>query len=128
MSLALVTDIVATLFLVAGLAFMLIGVIGIVRLPDAYQRLHASSKCTTLGLLGLLTGAVLYIGTLDVAAKAALTLLFAFVANPVGSHILAKAAHMSGLKMWEGTLSDDLSEDNERRGNGEPRSEISEDS
>ena len=49
-----VRDTVTVVFLVAGLAFMLVGVLGIVRLPDAYHRLHASSKCTTLGLMGLL--------------------------------------------------------------------------
>ena len=103
---------VATItFLVLGLGFMLLGVCGIVRLPDAYQRLHASSKCTTLGLLGLLLGATIHIGTANSLAKAALTLAFAFVATPVGSHALAKNAHAAGLQQWGGTLSDELAED-----------------
>lgn len=104
-------DILAAFFVAAGLFFMAVGAIGIWRFPDAYHRLHASSKCSTLGLLGLILGAVCHIGTLAVATKAIITMLFAFVAFPVGSHILAKAAHIDGLEQWKGTLSDDLAED-----------------
>jgi len=103
---------VATVFLLgSGLSFMLIGAWGVVRLPDAYHRLHASSKCSTLGLFGMLAGAVVHIGTVDALIKAALTLLFAVVATPVGSHILARSAHAAGLEQWELTLSDELAED-----------------
>jgi len=105
------TDLLACLCILAGLFFMLVGAIGIVRFPDGFNRLHASSKCSTLGLLGLLLGALLFAGTLGIAAKAMLTLLFAFVATPVGSHILAKAAHIDGLRQWPKTLSDELAED-----------------
>ena len=104
-------DVATMVFLALGLSFMLLGVCGIVRLPDAYQRLHASSKCTTLGLLGLLVGATIHIGTSDSLAKAALTMAFAFVATPVGSHALAKNSHAAGMQQWEGTLSDELAED-----------------
>ena len=66
-------DVATIVSLVSGLGFMLIGVCGIVRLPDAYQRLHASSKCSTLGLLGLLTGAAIHIGTPESVMKAVAT-------------------------------------------------------
>ena len=86
-------DVITVILLGSGLSFMLIGAWGVVRLPDAYHRLHASSKCSTLGLFGMLAGAVVHIGTADALIKAALTLLFTVVATPVGSHVLAKAAH-----------------------------------
>ena len=107
-------DALACIFLVLGLFFMLVGAIGIVRLPDAYHRLHAASKCMTLGLLGLLLGAVFHIGTMDVMTKAALVIVFAFIASPVGSHMLAKAAHRAGTEQWSGTLSDELAEQRRR--------------
>ena len=47
-------DVATVVLLVSGLSFMLIGAWGTVRLPDAYHRLHAATKCSTLGLLGLL--------------------------------------------------------------------------
>ena len=108
---AVLRDVITVTFLVVGLGFMLVGVCGIVRLPDAYQRLHASSKCTTLGLLGLLVGAAVHIGTPESIVKATLTIVFAFVATPVGSHALAKSAHAAGMPQWYGTLSDELAED-----------------
>ncbi|MBI03322.1 MAG: Na+/H+ antiporter subunit G [Acidimicrobiaceae bacterium] len=106
-----VRDVITVILLGSGLSFMLIGAWGVVRLPDAYHRLHASSKCSTLGLFGMLAGAVVYIGTVDALIKAALTLLFTVVATPVGSHILAKAAHSRGLRQWDHTLSDELADD-----------------
>lgn len=106
-----VTDALALISLIIGMAFMLIGAIGIVRLPDGYHRLHAASKCATLGLAGLLFAALFHIGTLAVATKAIVTLVFACVAVPVGSHILAKAALLDRAPLWEGTLSDEWTED-----------------
>ena len=104
-------DVATVVLLGAGRSLMLIGAWGVGRLPDTYHRLHASSKCSTLGLFGMLAGAVVYIGTADALIKAALTLLFAVVATPVGSHILAKAAHNTGLRQWPHTLSDELADD-----------------
>ena len=106
-----ILDIFACFFVAFGLFFMFVGALGTVRFPDAYNRLHAATKCTTLGLAGLVLGAVFHIGTAAVVAKAAMIILFAFVATPVGSHILAKAAHIDRMKQWPKTLSDELAED-----------------
>jgi len=100
-------DALAIICLITGLFFMLVGALGVLRMPDTYHRLHAATKCTTLGLLGLLLGAVFHVATLDVMIKAMLTLVFAFVASPVGSHMLAKAALFDHAPQWEGTLSDE---------------------
>jgi len=106
-----ILDTLAIFFLISGLFFMLAGAIGVVRLPDCYHRLHAASKCSTLGLLGLVLAAMLHIGTLAVVTKGSAVILFAFVATPVGSHLLAKAAHRDKAPKWHGTLSDELAED-----------------
>jgi len=95
-----VADILALVFIGVGLFFMFVGAVGVGRLPDVYNRLHAASKCSTLGLLGLLLGAVFHIGTVGMAAKAIMIMLFAFVATPVGSHMLAKAALRIRIPRW----------------------------
>ena len=123
--------------LVGGLFFMLVGAVGVVRLPDVYCRSHASSKCVTLGIIGLLTALVLYVAAaaqVDVAVgpaaelkaeeavvgeapgvaaltKALLIVAFVFIAAPVGSHMLARAAHFAKVEPWQGTLADELAED-----------------
>lgn len=106
-----VRDLIAIIALALGLFFMFVGVLGVLRLPDAYSRMHAASKCTTLGLTGMLIAAGLHLWTLDVIAKSATVIIFTYIATPIGAHLLAKAAHHGKLPQWERTLSDELAED-----------------
>jgi multicomponent Na+:H+ antiporter subunit G len=104
---AIVMDVLAIACLLGGLGFTLVGAIGTLRFPDAYHRLHAASKSSTLGMIGLFLGAMLYLGQFDggtpVVVKSVIALIFAFVALPTGSHILAKAAYADGAPMWAPT-------------------------
>lgn len=104
-------DLLAGTFVLFGLFFFALGAVGIVRMPDTYHRLHAASKCSTLGLIGLVVGVAFHLGTGAVDAKGVLVVAFAFVAGPVGSHILAKAALRVGNTQWDKTLSDEHAED-----------------
>ncbi len=117
---ATIGDIFSIFFALAGMFFMFVGAIGVVRLPDAYNRLHATSKCSTLGIMGLALAAVFHVGTLAVTTKAIMTVVFAFVASPVGSHMLAKAAHIDGMKPWDRQLSDELQQDKDRQSGKSP--------
>ncbi len=108
-------EILAIFFTLSGIFFMFVGSIGVLRMPDSYHRLHASSKCATLGLIGLLLGAICHVvldpdGT-PIVIKALITIVFAFVALPTGSHILAKSAHKSRTPQWENTLDDEQAAD-----------------
>lgn len=121
-----ILNILTTIALISGLFFLLVGAIGVLRLPDLFLRMIAASKCITLGVTSMLLAAVFHfiaggiaqspedpIGSSAVAAstKAILVILFQFVAGPVAIQILAKAAHLDGVQMWKGTLSDDLKDD-----------------
>lgn len=119
-----VLNVLTAVALIGGLFFMLVGALGVLRLPDVYLRMIAASKCITLGISGMLLAAVFHftlIGTspdseagssaLAASTKAVLVILFQFVAGPVGTHMLARAAHIDRVRMWSGTLSDDLAED-----------------
>lgn len=104
-------DWAAAIFLAGGLIFMFVGALGVVRLPDAYNRMHAASKCVTLGLTGMLLAACYHLGTAPIVFKAIATIVFTFVATPIGTHLLSKAAHHAGLTQWDHTLSDELALD-----------------
>lgn len=110
-------DLVVVFFLLAGLFFMFVGAVGIVRLPDVYHRMHAATKGVTLGIAGLLLAGAIALATLDgadagaIVTRVVLVILFQFIANPVGGHLLSKAAHLDGCEPWTGTLSDELEED-----------------
>lgn len=86
--------VLAMILMLIGSLFMLLGVLGLLRMPDVFNKLQAGTKATTLGLLSLIAALILlrpeWWGKL--LAIAVLVLL----TNPVGSHNLARAAHRGG--------------------------------
>lgn len=95
-------DAVAVTLVLAGTFFMLVGSIGINRLPDFYTRAHASGKVDTLGILLFLSGLAVFEGFSLNAAKLLLIIAFVAFTSPVASHALARRALMFGLKPWYG--------------------------
>ena len=92
--------ILAIAFLLAGFFFTAVAAIGVLRFPDFYTRLHASGKSDTLGISLSMLGLAIYEGASLVSIKIILIAIFIFVANPIGTHVLAKAAFRSGIKPW----------------------------
>jgi multicomponent Na+:H+ antiporter subunit G len=88
--------ILATLAVLAGTAFSLIGVIGFIRLPDVYTRLHATGKVSVFGVVLLLVAATLL--TPLGAGKAAVLILLLILGAPTASHALASTAWRTGIK------------------------------
>jgi multicomponent Na+:H+ antiporter subunit G len=84
--------------IVGGLFFMLVGSIGVVRLPDFYARTHAVGKADNLGILLVILALVVHEGYSLNSAKLMCVLLFVAFANPVGTHALARAAWQAGQK------------------------------
>lgn len=86
-----VLEIFGAIFIFIGVAFSVLGIVGILRLPDTYTRLHASGKTSTLGVL------FLALGTGFILPSAALKLIalsiFIIFSAPVGSHAIAAAVH-----------------------------------
>jgi multicomponent Na+:H+ antiporter subunit G len=99
------------IFIVIGITFDFIGCLGLVRLPDVYNRLHASIKCVTLGTSSILFGLFLYKGFSPAGIKALLCILFLVLTAPVSAHVLARSAHKSGVKLCEGSVCDKYEED-----------------
>lgn len=86
--------------LLVGLMFVLAGVIGVLRLPDFYARLHATSKCDTLGLALMVGGVALHSGLTLTTGKIVLLIVFVGVLNATAAHALGRAAYRSGLAPW----------------------------
>lgn len=82
---------------VAGVFFMAVASLGVLRLPDFYHRIHAPTKAATLGLFFLLTAMALAVRETEVWTKAVLALLFLAATAPVGAHLLCRAAYRSGV-------------------------------
>ncbi|MGI6551742.1 MAG: monovalent cation/H(+) antiporter subunit G [Bacillota bacterium] len=91
-------NIIAALLMIAGLFFLIVGAIGLVRLPDFYTRLHAAGICDTLGLLLSLAGLIVYQGFNVTSLKLLIIWMFVLLANPTATHVLIRAAYRAGLK------------------------------
>ena len=102
-------DIVGGLLLLAGAAFLLLGGLGLVRMPDVFNRIQAGTKATTLGTLFSLAGFACL--RPDWSLKLALIGLFILFTNPISSQVLARAAHRSGAEKSNLTVVDRLGED-----------------
>jgi multicomponent Na+:H+ antiporter subunit G len=100
-------EIIGLIVLWGGVGFAIVGVLGIIRMPDLYCRLHASGKVSTVGLCGMLLGAAFIMpsGALKLLALA----VFAILTLPVSTHAIAAAAYRHGIPMRRFTR-DDLAE------------------
>jgi multicomponent Na+:H+ antiporter subunit G len=102
-------DILGGLLLVAGAAFLLFGGLGLVRMPDLYNRIQAGTKTTTLGSLLVLAGAA----CIEPAWGWKLLLIGVFLlfTNPLSAQVLARAAHRGRVQQASSTKVDRLAED-----------------
>jgi multicomponent Na+:H+ antiporter subunit G len=83
------------------------GALGVLRLPDTYLRIQASSKTVVLGTLPLLVALVVARGIDSIyAARALIVAILVLILNPLASHALARAAYRAGVPMWSGAVAD----------------------
>lgn len=104
---SLVQDIIGSVLLFAGLAFMLIGSIGIVRFPDFFTRVHAASVVDTVGIVVALLGIAVLAGVSFDGGKTLFVAFLLMLTNPVFTHALAKAAHRRKVRPIHGHENDD---------------------
>ena len=90
----MVLDMLIGLLLLGGAAFVLLGSIGLARLPDFFMRLHGPTKATTLGVGALVLASLLHVGTEEGTGglREVAVMLFLFITAPITAHLLAKAA------------------------------------
>lgn len=101
------------IFIIVGLAFDLFGCLGLVRLPDVYNRLQAATKCVTMGTCSILFGSFLIVGFTAAGMKALLCIVFLMLTAPVAAHAIARGAHRSGIPLCPGSVVDRYAEDRE---------------
>jgi len=110
---------VASYMIVIGLLFDLMGTIGLMRLPDIYNRLQAATKCVTLGTCLILIGLLVENGFDALGVKALLATIFILLTSPVGAHAIARGAHIAGVRLWEKSVGDAYLEDRRKGATGE---------
>jgi len=97
MSMELLASGASWILLIAGSAFVLIGGIGALRMPDFYTRMHAASLTDTLGTLLILAGVIVQAGLSLAAVKLLAIMVFMLLTCPTAAYALANAARLDGL-------------------------------
>jgi multicomponent Na+:H+ antiporter subunit G len=100
------SEVIGYILIIVGILFDIFGCIGLVRFPDVYNRLQASTKCVTLGTVMLLVGVALVSGVGPTASRAIICAVFVLITSPTAAHAIAKGAYASGVELWEGTVVD----------------------
>jgi len=83
-----------------GVAFFVVGTVGVLRLPDVYTRLHALTKADNLGLGFVVAGLAVWHGVTAVSAKLLLVWVLTLVASGLGAHLVARSAQLRGIRAW----------------------------
>jgi multicomponent Na+:H+ antiporter subunit G len=101
-----VADVLSWLFIATGLFFMLVGAIGIMRMPDVFTRLHAAGMTDTMGAGFILLGLCVQAGIGLLAVRLLLVYAFLLFTSPIGTHALARAALVGGVEPVRAELSE----------------------
>ncbi len=110
-----VKEISAMVLMGAGFFFLAVSAIGLIRMPDVYNRMHALGKCDTLGNWLIVLGLILLIGDLTSIAKMALIIVLVATINPVMTHLIAKTSYRMGLGLIKGSFHLDAYTGSEQR-------------
>jgi len=92
---------VVTALVVVGSFFLLIGTVGLLRLPNVYNRMHATSKAATLGASSILLAATVYFGPQGAGLTSLVGIVFLFFTAPTGAHVISRAARKMGVPFLE---------------------------
>jgi multicomponent Na+:H+ antiporter subunit G len=105
------SDLLVAALMLVGAFFMFLAGVGMLRFPDLFMRLHASTKSATLGVSGMFLAMAVYFGRdghYDIVMLSFLVILFVFLTAPVAGHVIARASYLGGTPLWERSKVDEL--------------------
>lgn len=101
-------DLFSLILMIIGTVFMMLAAIGVVRMPDLYLRMSATSKAATLGVICVMLAAALHFNDFAITARVLAIIVFLVLTAPVAAHKIARAAYLAGPGLWPGTRCDEL--------------------
>ncbi len=99
---------IISFFIIVGTLFMLLSAVGLLRMPDLYTRMSATTKASTLGVGFILIGTAIYFGEIGIVSRAVIIIIFLFITAPIAAHMIGRAAYFDGIPLWKGTVIDQL--------------------
>jgi multicomponent Na+:H+ antiporter subunit G len=101
-------EIISGIIILLGSFFILISAIGLIRMPDLFTRMSATTKASTLGVGLVLLGTALFWQDIGISARAIVIITFLFLTAPVAAHIIGRAAYFDKVPLWDKTQVDEL--------------------
>ncbi|RLC52239.1 MAG: Na+/H+ antiporter subunit G [Candidatus Cloacimonadota bacterium] len=98
---------ISIILFIIGAAFDLFGCIGLLRLPDVYNKLQSATKSVTLGTCSILLGLFIHYGFTAVGLKALIAIPILFFTSTVAAHALVRGSYLFGVKLWDKSVIDD---------------------
>ncbi len=95
-----VNDYISVFFIGVGVMFFIAGILGVLRFPDIYSRLHALTKADNLGLGFIILGLALGIGEISMALKLLFIWVVVIISSATSCYLIARAALRMGIVPW----------------------------
>ncbi|SEE66898.1 monovalent cation/H(+) antiporter subunit G [Ruania alba] len=106
-----VAQVIAAVCMIAGSALTLVAAIGIARFPDLLARMHAATKPQVLGLMLMMAGLAVGLGSSQITPKVLLVVIFQMLTAPVAAHMVGRAGYRTGKIRSDLLVADELTED-----------------
>jgi len=103
----MIRNILSFSFFAGGMIFLFLGMLGLLRLPDVYNRLHATTKIGILGAFGVMLGIVMKVGFNSMGIKAITVGMFLMLTAPMAAHMMSRAAHRHGVGLCKESIVDE---------------------
>ena len=101
-------EIISGIVILLGAFFILISAIGLLRMPDIFTRMSATTKASTMGIGLILLGTALFWQDIGISARVIIIIIFLFLTAPVAAHIIGRAAYNNKVPLWDKTKTDEL--------------------
>ncbi len=89
----IIREIIVALFIIGGLFFYVVGAVGLIRMPDVFCRMHATTKADTLGAGLVFTGLIIWQGFTFVSLNIFIVMVFIWLTMPTAAHAIAKSEY-----------------------------------
>lgn len=95
-------------FLIIGTIFIFVASIGILKMPDVYLRMSASTIAATFGVASMLIAVTIHFSNLSTTLHILGVILFLVLTVPIGAHMLGRSSHIIGIEKWDKTVIDEM--------------------
>lgn len=110
-------DALIIIFSTLGALFILIAALGVYRMPDFYTRLSVTVKAATIGVGCILGSAAFHFSDFAITTKVFAVIFFLLITSPVGAFLIARVAYITGVKLWDKSIYDELKDNINNKAN-----------